>query len=233
MSAVAVVAGTRRVVHGRAAVGAAILTILALLAMLAPVIAPHDPNAIDPSRVLAGPDASHPFGSDALGRDVLSRMLFAYRVSLGVAVGSVLVAMAVGIPLGLLAGFYGGAVDSLIMRPVDLLLALPALLLAMSLIAIIGPGTGVASWPSPSSTCRSWHGSSAAPCSRVAGEPYVAGARARGVSRRGLHGSPCPPRTRSARRSCRRPCSWGLRSRSRRRSRSSASGCSRRRPPWA
>ena len=58
--------------------------------------------------MLAGPDASHPFGSDALGRDVLSRVLFAYRVSLGVAVGSVLVAMAVGIPLGLLAGFYGG-----------------------------------------------------------------------------------------------------------------------------
>ena len=78
-----------------------------------------------------GPTLSHPFGSDALGRDVLSRVLFAYRVSLGVAVGSVLVAMAVGIPLGLLAGFYGGAVDSLIMRPVDLLLALPALLLAL------------------------------------------------------------------------------------------------------
>jgi peptide/nickel transport system permease protein len=144
MSAVAVVARTRRVVHGRAAVGAAILAVLVLMAVLAPLIAPHDPNAIDPSRVLAGPDASHPFGSDALGRDVFSRVLFAYRVSLGVAVGSVLVAMAVGVPLGLLAGFYGGAVDSLIMRPIDLLLALPALLLALSLIAIIGPGAGVA-----------------------------------------------------------------------------------------
>ena len=108
MSAVAVALRTRRRLRARAAVGAAILVILVLVALLAPVLAPHDPIAIDPSRVLAGPDASHPFGSDALGRDVLSRVLFAYRVSLGVAVGSVLVAMAVGIPLGLLAGYHGG-----------------------------------------------------------------------------------------------------------------------------
>ena len=65
------------------------------------MIAPHDPNAIDPTPRPGRPDASHPFGSDALGRDVFSRVLFAYRVSLGVAVGSVLVAMAVGVPLGL------------------------------------------------------------------------------------------------------------------------------------
>ena len=185
MSAVAVVARTRRVVHGRAAVGAAILTTLVLLAILAPVLAPHDPNAIDPIRVLAAPDASHPFGSDALGRDVLSRILFAYRVSLGVAVGSVLVAMAVGIPLGLLAGFYGGAVDSLIMRPVDLLLALPALLLALSLIAIIGPGTGVALFAIAviylPILARVVRGSVLS----VVGEAYVIGARARGVSRAG------------------------------------------------
>jgi len=104
VSAVAVALRTRRRLRGRAAVGAAILVILVLVALLAPVLAPHDPNAIDPSRVLAGPDASHPFGSDALGRDVLSRVLFAYRVSLGVAVGSVLVAMAVGASLIALIG---------------------------------------------------------------------------------------------------------------------------------
>jgi peptide/nickel transport system permease protein len=170
----------------RAGVGAAILAVLVLVAILAPVVAPHDPNAIDPNRILAGPDLAHPFGSDALGRDVLSRVLFAYRVSLGVAVGSVLLALAVGIPLGLIAGFFGGAVDSLLMRPVDLLLALPALLLALSLIAIIGPGSGVALFaiaviylPILARVVRS-------SVLSVANEDYVDGARARGVSRAGV-----------------------------------------------
>jgi peptide/nickel transport system permease protein len=170
----------------RAGAGAAILAVLVLVAILAPVLAPHDPNAIDPNRILAGPDLTHPFGSDALGRDVLSRVLFAYRVSLGVAVGSVLLALAVGIPLGLIAGFFGGAVDSLLMRPVDLLLALPALLLALSLIAIIGPGSGVALFaiaviylPILARVVRS-------SALSVANEDYVDGARARGVSRTGV-----------------------------------------------
>jgi peptide/nickel transport system permease protein len=185
MSAVAIVAPVRRRLTGRAAVGAGILAVLVVIAALAPVLAPHDPNAIDPSRVLAGPDASHPFGSDALGRDVLSRVLFAFRVSLGVAVGSVLVAMAVGVPLGLLAGFYGGVVDSLVMRPVDLLLALPALLLALSLITILGPGSGVVLFAIAviylPILARVVRGSVLS----VKGEAYVIGARARGVSRVG------------------------------------------------
>src|SRR5204862_112014 len=93
-------------------------------------------------RILAGPDLSHPFGSDALGRDVFSRVLFAYRVSLAVAIGSVLLALVVGVPLGLIAGYFGGPVDSLLMRPVHLLLALPALLLAPC--ADIFPGLAIA-----------------------------------------------------------------------------------------
>jgi peptide/nickel transport system permease protein len=134
-----------RALGGRAAlIGAALLALLVLLAILAPLIAPHDPEQIDSARVLAGPDLSHPFGSDQLGRDVLSRVLFGLRTSLGVAIGSVALAMLVGIPLGLLAGYRGGWVDSLIMRPIDLLLALPALLLAVSLIAILGEGSLVA-----------------------------------------------------------------------------------------
>ncbi|HMI68812.1 MAG TPA: ABC transporter permease [Solirubrobacteraceae bacterium] len=134
-----------RVLGGRAAlIGAGILAALVLLAVFAPLIAPHDPEQIDSARVLAGPDLSHPFGSDQLGRDVLSRVLFALRTSLGVAIGSVALAMLIGIPLGLLAGYRGGWVDSLIMRPIDLLLALPALLLAVSLIAILGEGSLVA-----------------------------------------------------------------------------------------
>ena len=124
--------------------GFGILTALALIALFAPVLAPHDPNAIDASRILAKPDLAHPFGSDALGRDVLSRVVFAYRVSLGVAVGSTLLAFVVGVPLGLYAGYHGGWVDTAIMRPIDLVLALPAMLLAVALIAIIGPGSNVA-----------------------------------------------------------------------------------------
>jgi peptide/nickel transport system permease protein len=123
--------------------GFGILTVLALVAILAPVLAPHDPNAIDASRILSPPDLAHPFGSDALGRDVLSRVIFAYRVSLAVAIGSTLLAFLVGVPLGLYAGYHGGWVDTAIMRPIDMVLALPAMLLAVALIAIIGPGANV------------------------------------------------------------------------------------------
>jgi peptide/nickel transport system permease protein len=172
-----------RALGGRAAlIGAALLALLVLLAILAPLIAPHDPEQIDSARVLAGPDLSHPFGSDQLGRDVLSRVLFGLRTSLGVAIGSVALAMLVGIPLGLLAGYRGGWVDSLIMRPIDLLLALPALLLAVSLIAILGEGSLVALvaiaiiyLPILARVVRS-------SAIVVRERPYVTAARARGAS---------------------------------------------------
>jgi peptide/nickel transport system permease protein len=165
-----------------AVAGAAILAVLVLVALAAPLLAPYSPDHIDPARVLAGPDLAHPFGSDALGRDVLSRVLYAYRVSLGVAVGSVALAMLVGLPLGLTAGYRGGWVDHLIMRPVDLLLALPALLLAVSLIAILGEGSLVALvaiaiiyMPILARVVR-------ASALVVRERPYVAAARARGLS---------------------------------------------------
>ena len=128
----------------KARIGLAILGVLVLIAILAPLLAPHDPDAIESARVLRGLSLAHPFGSDALGRDVLSRVIFSFRVSLSVAVGSVVLAFVVGIPLGLIAGYHGGWVDTLIMRPVDMLLALPALLLAIALIAIVGPGSLIA-----------------------------------------------------------------------------------------
>jgi peptide/nickel transport system permease protein len=128
-------------VRGRTAVGLAVLAVLVLAALAAPLLAPHNPEAIEPTRVLGRPDLGHLLGSDALGRDVLSRILFAYRASLSVAVGSVLLALLAGVPLGLLAGYFGGWVDNLLMRPVDLLLALPALLLAVALVAILGSGS--------------------------------------------------------------------------------------------
>ncbi len=124
--------------------GAVILGVLLLVALLAPLIAPHDPEAVDARRILSGPDSSHLFGSDALGRDVLSRVMYALRISLLVATSSVLLATVVAVPLGAVAGYVGGLVDSLISRPLDMLLVLPALLLAITLIAIVGPGSTVA-----------------------------------------------------------------------------------------
>ena len=167
---------------GEALTGIVIMLFLFAIAILAPVIAPYDPEAIDGSRVLAGPDLAHPFGSDALGRDVLSRVIFAFRVSLSVAIGSVALAFVIAVPLGLLAGFSGGWVDSLVMRPLDLLLALPALLLAITFIAIIGPGAPVALLAIAliylPIVARVMRGSVLV----VKGLPYVDGARARGVS---------------------------------------------------
>jgi peptide/nickel transport system permease protein len=124
--------------------GIVILALLVLLAILAPVFAPHDPEAVNPTRVLGTPNASNPFGSDVLGRDVLSRVLYGLRVSLLVSILSVLISALFAVPLGALAGYFGGWVDTVISRPLDMLLVFPALLLAVSLIAIIGPGSAVA-----------------------------------------------------------------------------------------
>jgi peptide/nickel transport system permease protein len=124
-------------------IGGAILAALVLVTVLAPVVVRQDPNAIDALRVLGPPNPMHPFGSDAEGRDVLTRILYSYRVSLSVAVGSTLAAMAVSVPLGLVAGYAGGWTDTLLMRPIDSVQAFPALLLAIALIAIIGPGSAV------------------------------------------------------------------------------------------
>ncbi len=166
----------------RTKIGLIILGVLVLIAIFAPILAPHDPEAIETDRVLRGLTWSHPFGSDALGRDVFSRVLFAFRVSLSVAVGSVLLAFAIGVPLGLLAGFRGGWLDTAIMRPVDMLLALPALLLAIALIAIIGPGTSIALLaiaviyvPILARVIRS-------STMVVVAQTYIEGARARGAS---------------------------------------------------
>lgn len=177
---------TRSVGGREALLGLVILGLLVLVAILAPILAPHDPESIDSNRLLAGPTLNHPFGSDALGRDVLSRVMFAYRVSLGVAVGSVVLALLVGGTIGLVAGYYGGWTDTLLMRPVDVLLALPALLLAVSLIAILGPGSLIALFAiaviyTPI-MARVVRGSVLI----VRNQQYVMAARARGVSNIGI-----------------------------------------------
>jgi peptide/nickel transport system permease protein len=127
----------------RAVVGLIVVSIVALLALFAPQIVPHDPTFGDFDLVLASPTADHLFGTDNFGRDVFSRVLYGYRVSMLVAVASVAAAVAIGAPLGLFAGYFGSLVDNLIMRPLDLLMAFPPILLAITLVAVFDTGTSV------------------------------------------------------------------------------------------
>jgi peptide/nickel transport system permease protein len=163
-------------------IGLALLLLMALVGIGAPLMAPHDPESISSSQVMGAPSLANPFGLDALGRDVLSRVMFAFRTSLTVAIGSVALAMLIGLPIGLVAAFFGGWVDNMLMRPLDLLLALPAMLLAVALIAIVGTGTLVVLLaiallyvPILARVMRS-------SVLTVKTEPYVDGARARGMA---------------------------------------------------
>jgi peptide/nickel transport system permease protein len=172
----------RRLGGRESAAGLVIVLVLILVALFAPFFAPYDPEAINSDLILAPPSLEHPFGTDSLGRDVLSRVIYALRVSLVVAIGSVGIALLVGVPIGLLAGFRGGWMDGIFMRPLDLLLALPPLLLAVAMIAIVGPGALIALLaisiiylPIIARVFRS-------SVLVVREHPYVDGARARGAS---------------------------------------------------
>lgn len=123
-----------------AVVGLALVVLLALAAFLAPLLSPHDPTAIDATARLAGSSAAHPLGTDELGRDVLSRLLYGGRWSLGIACLATSVVMVIGVSVGMLSGFYGGLLDSVLMRLVDVLLAFPALLLYLAVVGTLGPG---------------------------------------------------------------------------------------------
>mgnify|MGYP006287039395 CR=1 FL=1 len=111
-----------------------------MLAILAPWIAPFDPLASDLSKVLLEPDSVHWFGTDELGRDVLSRVLFGARISLLEGFVPVAIALAVGVPVGILSGYSGGWKDMLLMRAMDVLMAFPGVLLAIVVVSILGPG---------------------------------------------------------------------------------------------
>ncbi len=117
------------------------LIVLALFAVsfLAPWLAPHDPNYIDVKAILIGPSSNHPFGTDHLGRDVLSRMIYGSRISLKVGFVAVGIATLIGVVVGAIAGYYGGLVDSVIMRFVDLMLCFPAFFLILAVIALLEP----------------------------------------------------------------------------------------------
>jgi peptide/nickel transport system permease protein len=119
--------------------GGAVVTVLVFLAVLAPALAPWDPNRPDTRKILAAPSSSHWFGTDPLGRDVLSRVLYGSRISLSVGFVSVGIAAAIGMLLGAAAGYYGGVVDNVVMRLVDLMLVFPRFFLLLAVLAFLKP----------------------------------------------------------------------------------------------
>jgi len=121
-----------------APIGLLIVVASLLVALLAPVLAPHDIRAMSPQEALAPPGGRYLFGTDEFGRDVFSRVLWGARISLVVAVLSVLVAVALGTSVGLAAGFYGGWWDAVAMRMMDIIFAFPAILLAIAIMAVLG-----------------------------------------------------------------------------------------------
>ena len=125
--------------RGGALFGLGVVTFFLLLALLAPWLAPHDPLGTSWSAVRAAPSASHWFGADELGRDVLSRIIWGTRASILAGVVSVSISLALGVPIGMLAGYVGRWVDALISRITDAMLACPFLILAIALAAFLGP----------------------------------------------------------------------------------------------
>lgn len=121
-------------------IGGLVLLLMVLATVLAPVITPHNPIRGDLEEVSLGPGPGHPLGTDDLGRDVLARLVFGGRYTLGLAVMSSVAAVTIGLVIGITAGYYEGVLDALIMRVNDVLLAFPVFLLALALMAVVGPG---------------------------------------------------------------------------------------------
>lgn len=120
--------------------GGVMLLVYVLSAVFAPVLFPGNPSAPNLIRSLEPPTVEHPLGTDELGRSILGRIIYGARISLLIAVGVVAVGIALGIPLGLISGYYGGKIDFSIQRATDTLLAFPGFLLALALVAVLGVG---------------------------------------------------------------------------------------------
>jgi peptide/nickel transport system permease protein len=120
-------------------IGLIIVLITLAAALVGPALTPHDPAAQELSRRLEGPSVTHPFGLDELGRDILARILAGARISLLVGLAVVSVSSAIGMLLGSAAGYFGGPVDDVISRLIDVLMAFPGILLAIALVAVLGP----------------------------------------------------------------------------------------------
>lgn len=136
-----------------AVLGGVIVLSLFLIALFSPLISPYDPNEIDRKHILEPPSMTHPLGTDDLGRDVLSRMIYGSQISLAVGFVAVGIATIVGIFFGAISGYYGGWIDRIIMRFVDIMLSIPTFFLILAVIAFVGPGIwnimvviGLTSW---------------------------------------------------------------------------------------
>ena len=123
----------------KALVGVIVLAVFTLAAVFAPLIAPYDPNSME-FDMIGAPSMAHPLGTDDLGRDLLSRIIHGAQVSLFVGVSTVLIALVAGVVLGVAAGYYGGFIDTVIMRYIDLQWAFPNFLIAVYLVAVFGTG---------------------------------------------------------------------------------------------
>jgi peptide/nickel transport system permease protein len=166
--------------------GAVTVALLMSVALLAPLISPYDPTAIDVHDVLSPPSIRHPLGTDDLGRDVLSRIIWGSRISLSVGFVAVGISIAIGVIVGAMAGYYGGAVDSLLMRFVDIMLTIPTFFLILAVIAVVEPsiGTimvviGITSWMGVARLVR-------AEFLTLKERDFVLAARASGVNNRGI-----------------------------------------------
>jgi len=122
-----------------ATLGLALIALIVIVALIGPALAPYNPLIPSPLDRLMGPSFAHFFGTDSLGRDILSRVIYGSRISLAIGLISVTISLVPGTLLGLLAGYFGGKLDSLIMRLMDVLLAFPTILLAIFITAILGP----------------------------------------------------------------------------------------------
>ncbi len=162
--------------------GLTVILLIVSVAIAAPIVAPYDPFTIDVYNVISAPTSAHLLGTDDLGRDVLSRMIWGSRISLAVGFVAVGISITIGIIIGSLAGFYGRAVDAILMRFVDIMLCFPTLFLILAVIAIIGPSIwvimviiGITSWMDVSRLVR-------AEILTLKERDFVAAARAVGAS---------------------------------------------------
>lgn len=167
------------------AAGAVLSILIVIVAISAPLLAPYPADAVSaahPRATLLPPSSQHLFGTDELGRDILSRVVYGARISPVTAFLVLLIACALGIPLGIAAGYFGGVIDDVIMRVTDVFLAFPALLLALALASVLSPSPGNTTlaialtwWPWYTRLIRGQAAS-------VAGRQYVESARALGIS---------------------------------------------------
>jgi peptide/nickel transport system permease protein len=167
-----------------AQIGLIIVILLALSAIFAPVIAPYDPLAPDYTAIQAAPSPAHLLGTDELGRDLFSRLLFGARISLVIGFIGEGVALSIGMTLGSISGWYGGWVDDVLMRITDMFFAIPSLMFLIVIVSIVGPGPvtifmalGLISWPSETRMMRSQ-------VMTIKNMDYIMAARAIGVSTR-------------------------------------------------